>query len=145
MYKHILKIFILLLSATAVLSCSAGPMDMNDISGKERSITITGTASDIDTGRPIQDIRLTMYALENDEDDNKFSTENTSTDNSGKFIIKMTGFKNPTSFMIRAEDPNGIYETGTHEIPLVKWSSSYNVSHGTFYVNGCDFHLKRAE
>ncbi len=128
----------LLLAMTAALSCN------KDIIPEECAITVTGTASDLITNQPIEEIKLTMYALENGNYE-KISIQTTYTDDDGKFTLEMSGFKNPTSFTIKAEDPDGEYEISTHEIPLVTWSSSYNISQGTFYVNECDFYMKKAK
>ncbi len=146
MKKFLFNIFILLFSATAVLSCTVA-MDMSmreeEMADMVLSITVTGTTSDVDTNKPIKGIRLTMYALETGNYESLFTSETVYTDDSGKFVIKMSGFRNPASFTIKAEDPAGTYEASKHEIPLVTWDSSYSFSHGTFYVNGCDFHMKK--
>ncbi len=145
MKRHpIINILMLLLSATAALSCATTMEDMAiPEEGMELSITVTGTTSDVETNRPIKGIKLTMYALEIDNYESLFTSETVYTDDSGKFIIKMTGFRNPASFRIKAEDPEGKYEAGLLEIPLVTWDSSYSFSNGTFYINECDFHMKK--
>ncbi len=136
MKKYIMNTLMLLLSVTAALSCDKERMP------EECAITVTGTASDIITNLPIKEIKLTMYALENGNYE-KISIQTAYTDYDGRFIIEMSGFRSPTSFTIKAEDPNGVYGISTHEIPLVTWSSSYNISQGTFYVNECDFYMKK--
>ncbi len=146
MRNVIINIFMLLLSATAVLSCSVGIMNepaMNP-GAMEQYITVTGSASDIETGSPIEEIKITLHASENFADGQSFLTYKSSyTDNNGKFSINMGPFTSATSFTLSAEDPNGIYERATHDIPLVTWDFDYNISEGTFFVNGCDFHLKK--
>ncbi len=145
MHKYIIRAMVLLLAATAVLSCSAEMGPLEDSDNKEFSITVTGAVSDLETNKPIRDIQITMYALESNDDESKLTISHESTDESGNFTINMTGFRNPASFTIKAEDPDGIYESSTHEIPLVKWTSSYNVSRGTLYVNDCNFYLSEDE
>ncbi len=140
----ITSIFTLLLFATAVLSCSV--KDFDKIPGEELSITVTGTASDIDTGLPVEEIKITLHSSEDVvENDKVISEKSVYTDNDGKFTIMMSGFSEPSSFTITAEDSNGIYESDIHEIPLVTWESEYNVSGGMFFVNGCDFYLKKIQ
>ncbi len=144
----IINIFMLLLSATAVLSCSVGMLNEPEMNPgpMEQYITVTGSASDIETGEPIEEVKITLHAAEKFTDDSSFLTYKTTyTDNSGNFSINMGPFMSAASFTISAEDPNGVYENATHEIPLVTWDFDYNISEGTFFVNGCDFHLKKVK
>ncbi len=146
--RDIIHTFMLLLFATAVLSCDAGILKEASTTPTEDgySITVTGTASDIESKLPIEEIRITLKAMEQAADGKTRESEMSAyTDNSGKFAIVMSGFRSPTSFTIYAEDPQNIYQKATHEIPLVTWGYDYSYSGGTFFVNGCDFHLKRAK
>ncbi len=144
-------IILLLLLATAVLSCSVGlsfEMDMNppENHGNPFSLTVSGTASDVSTSLPLEEIKITLHAAEPvSENDEYIYKTSAYTNNKGKFSIKMDGFTHPTSFYITAEDPNGIYDSAKHEIPLVSWDSNYNMSDNVFFINGCDFFLKKSE
>ncbi len=129
---------LLLLCATAALSCSAGlEFDMSDAK-IERSITVIGTASDIDTKKPIEEIKVTLHPAHSD-----IESKSSYTDNQGKFTITIDGFTKPTSFTISAEDPKGIYESSTHEISLVTWDLNYSSPDGNFFVNEEHFYLKK--
>ncbi len=151
--KNIINTLMLLLFATAVLSCSvnmaydrdpAPELPESDYAGFQ--IMVTGTVADRDSSpaTPLEEIRITLKATENSNDGQpKVSTKTAYTDNKGKFTINMSGFLNPTAFTVTAEDMKGIYETGTHNIPLVTWENNYNMYGATFFVNGCDFHLKK--
>ncbi len=137
---------ILLFISTAVSSCDAGLKDSHseDSCGIEHAITVTGTASDKETGLPVAQIRIIIQASENGMDADNKPRETTYTNLDGQFSITMSGFRNPTAFKITAEDPNGIYDSATHEIPLITWNYDYSTSGGTFYLNKCDFHLSHA-
>ncbi len=142
MHRYLLNILLLLLSATAVLSCSASfDMNMNEIgsAGKLFPIEISGQATDIDTGEAIEDIRITVHANENG---NTFLTKTTYTGNDGKFSLSLSFENYATTFVAIADDLNGIYESGTHEM-LVSWNAVYNIDQGMFIIKGCDFLLKK--
>ena len=147
MNRNILKnILILLLSATAVLSCSEDlTEDLYNPSYKEGyAVVISGTASDMDTSLPIEEIRITLKATEELGNDRMKSYEKSSyTDNNGVFTMEVEGFTNPISVKLTAEDPNGIYQSATHEIPMISWESSYNMEGNRFYVNECSFYLEK--
>ncbi len=144
--RNVLKnILVLLLSSTAVLSCSVGMVNDPALApGMDLSITVTGTASDIDTNWPLEEIRIILHAEEAISNGTELLIDKTTyTDNNGRFSITMEGFRSPTSFTISADDPNGVYGGAQIKIPLVTWDFDYNISGGTFYVNDCNFHLKK--
>ncbi len=141
MRKYIIHILMLLLSATAVLSCDVGMNHDMNMNGGAHTITVIGTASDIDTGKAIEEIKITLNAS---EEGNNPANKSAYTDNQGKYTISMSGFTKPAKFTITAEDPKGIYGSSTHEISLVKWDFTYSSEDGNFFVNGEDFYLKKA-
>ncbi len=158
--KHIINIVILLLlSATAVLSCDARLMELpptaDDDGGYYQpepdgtasySLVISGMAIDVRDSRCLEEIKITVTALEQTgEDSTKEHTVITYTDNSGLYSMKMEGFENPVSCTVTAEDPNGLYGPGTHEIPSIEWDSDYNMQDHIFFVNNCDFYLSKTE
>lgn len=153
MKRNILNIFILLLFTTAVLSCSEMmPMEPSlndDMNEKPASFTliISGTASDKNEAFPLEEIKITLHAAEiADGQEAELFTKTTYTDNRGKFTLSAEGFTKPVSCIITAEDPNGEYTSWTHEIPLISWDSSYNMTpDGTCFINDCDFFLEKAE
>lgn len=118
----------------------------NDAEESSYSLIISGSASDIESSLPIEEIKITLTATEISEKGKATEIEKTSyTGSDGLFTLKAEGFTNPVSIILTAEDPNGKYDAATHEIPLISWDSSYNMSGNSFYINDCDFHLKRSE
>ncbi len=154
MNKHIANIFTLLLSATAVLSCSAAfdmeiaPPDSYYGDGKGFSLTASGTVSDIDNENiQLKGIKVTIIASENTLPHATVKSRSTYTDEDGRYSVTIGRFENPTSFSITAEDPEGIYysQTSPFKIPLVSWDSDYNMENNVFYVNQCDLYLKHLQ
>lgn len=148
MNRNILKhILILLLSSTAVLSCSADYMPAEDVfmqDGKTFTLVISGSASDHGTSIPIEEIRISLKATETlGKGKTKIHEKSAYTDNKGMFSIKAEGFGNPISITLTADDPNEIYMSATYEIPMVSWDSQYNMTGNTFYINDCSFHLEK--
>lgn len=153
MNRHILILntMILLLVSTAVLSCSKAANDIEDIQcstrpGEPYSLVISGSASDKDSSLPLEEIKITLTAVEKPAKGRETSLEKTSyTGSNGLFTLKADGFRNPVSIVLTAEDPNGRYKTATHEIPLITWDSSYNMDGNSFFINECNFYLEKNE
>lgn len=150
MNRNILKhILILLLASTAVLSCSPGMVEeIEELKGQtnsnEYNLLISGSASDMDTSLPIEEIKITLTATEKTADGRTTSHEKSAyTDNEGVFTLKINGFKGHVTAVLTAEDPNGNYKSATHEIPLITWDSSYNMSGNDFFINDCSFYLEK--
>lgn len=151
MKKHLINIVILLLSATAVLSCSASDAEPSspDIAPDTDGtwgLVISGTASDKNEAFPLEGMKITLHtaAITEDAEDELF-TKTVYTGNRGGFTLEAKGFTTPISCIIMAEDPDGVYASYTHEIPLITWDSSYNMMAGVYYINDCDFYLEKAE
>lgn len=151
MKKHLINIVILLLSATAVLSCSVinaepGSPDIVPDADGTWGLVISGTASDKNEAFPLEEMKITLHTAAISEDaEEVLFTKTVYTDNRGGFTLEARGFTTPISCIIKAEDPNGIYASHTHEIPLITWDSSYNMMAGVYYINDCDFYLEKAE
>lgn len=143
-FKHIL---ILLLSSTAVLSCSMEQVHLGESLAQEGNafvLVISGSASDLESSLPIEEIRIVLKATEKAMDGTGTVYEKSAyTDNKGMFTMQADGFCNPISVTLTAEDPNGRYESATHEIPMITWESSYNMTGNTFYINDCSFYLEK--
>ena len=142
MLKNVFNIFILLLASTAVLSCSDVDSDIFERPDEELVISISGTASDLSTGEPIEEIKITVHAAEyGDKDNVNLVSKTTYTDNTGRFSISAEGFSYSTTCLVTAEDPNGIYADASQEIKI-SWSAT-SMQGNTFYVNECDFYLEK--
>ncbi len=152
MRNVIQHIIILLLSATAVLSCTAelafndSAMAPDDRYESDHAngypIVITGTATDADTGKPIEDIRITATAK--DDKGNELLTQKAYTGNDGKFTLRLSFEHSKTTIVAVADDQSGTYASSTHEM-MVSGNSIYNIEEGVFYINGCDFHLRKVK
>ncbi len=146
MKKHIIYILMLLLFSTAVLSCTAFDAEMSptDPEGPdmEFALSISGTVSDIENPeiKP-EDIRITINAMQRDV---IVYTKTAYTDNKGKFMLSLDGFRKPSSIVATAKDMKGVYKSSTHEM-LISWDAYYNIKNGVFYLNECNFHLEKAE
>ena len=145
MKRFISNIIILLLASTAVLSCSLNMDIINDMTNADRDtymLVVTGTASDLNTGEPIEEIKISLHAAEHGgSGEGTLVSKTTYTDNSGRFSISAEGFKSETTCLITAEDPNGKYNKASQEINIT-WSN-INMVDGTFYVNDCSFYLEK--
>ena len=116
------------------------PMDEN----APLVLSVSGTASDISTGQPLEDIKITIHAAEQpDGSGTNLVSKTAYTDNTGKFTISAEGFNNQTTCKIIAEDPDGIYEDSIQEIKI-SWSSTSMLGN-VFYVNDCDFYLEKKQ
>ncbi len=146
--RNIIHIIILLLSSTAVLSCTAEiAFDNSVMASGDRydgsqafPIVITGTVTDADTGKTLEDIRITATAK--DEKGNELLTQKAYTGNDGKFTLRLSFEHDKTTIVAVADDQSGTYAGSTHEM-MVSGNSIYNIEEGVFYINGCDFHLKK--
>ena len=147
MKRHILNILILLLASTAVLSCSAGILNETDAPQSQTGsfkLVISGSVSDMESAAPLEDIRIVMRSVEKIGGINlEEQTHTAYSDSKGTFTINMGGFHNPVSVELETNDPKGIYKHAKHEIPLITWDSSYNMSGNTFFINDCNFYLEK--
>ncbi len=144
MHRYFINTIMLLLLATAVLSCSPGMafdmMEEADSIGRQFPVEISGHVTDIDTGEALEEIRITVHA---NKDGETFQTKTVYTGNDGKFSIVLQFDSYATTIVAIADDLNGKYAASKHEI-LVSWNEIYSVE-GVFRINGCDFHLKKNE
>lgn len=142
MLKNVFNILILLLVSTAVLSCSAEPMSEYQPSEEELEIVISGAVSDILTGEPLEEVKITLHAAEFGGNDNvNLISKTTYTDNTGKYSVSAKGFTYITTCLVTAEDPNGEYVESSQEI-MVTWTAP-NMQGNTFFVNDINFYLER--
>jgi len=118
--------------------------DMEQASPNDYNLLISGSASDKETSIPIEEIKITLTATEKTPDGRTTHHEKSAyTDNDGVFTLKINGFKGHVTAVLTADDPNGKYKSATHEIPLITWDSSYNMSGNDFFINDCSFYLEK--
>ncbi len=139
--RNIIHTFILLLSATAVLSCSAA-FDIESSYDAGYPLEISGTVTDADTGAPLEEIRINVQAI---HQETVLHTKTVYTGDNGKFTVFLAfdNFEDPTIFVATAGDKDGKYRTGRHEM-IISRNAVYNIDKGVFYIS-CDFHLQKAE
>ena len=145
-FTHIISV---LLASTALLSCSAeynedAMLPPVSNGSHEKTLIINGTVLSLHGDLPLEGIKITLHAAEISSDNQETVSDNIVeyTDNNGVFTLRSEGHVMPISCEITAEDPNGAYMSGKHEIPLIQWDNSYNMQGGIWYVNDCDFHLE---
>ncbi|MBR5273818.1 MAG: hypothetical protein IKU33_01080 [Bacteroidales bacterium] len=113
-------------------------------SEEELEIVISGAVSDILTGEPLEEIKISLHAAEFGDNENvNLVSKTTYTDNSGRYTVSAVGFTYITTCLVTAEDPNGKYADSSQEI-MVTWTAP-NMQGNTFYVNDINFYLERDE
>ena len=110
-------------------------------------IVINGVVSDFVTNAPISDIKVTFSAYaENSLSVLPIASTTVMTNSQGIYTIEMFGFSDPVTCTVTAESTDHTadeYETMTNKI-VVNWSgTSFNADTRTFYVNDCNFQMKK--
>lgn len=149
MKRTILNIMLMLLAATAVLSCSKGDFDValdSASPSSERSILITGSATDSQTGTGIENIMISFKAYQyEDSGDTPLISEDIYTNSNGIFTLHTDGTDQPLFCILTASDAEGIYETQTKQV-IVTWSgTSFDRHNNMFVVNDCTFIMTKAQ
>lgn len=148
MKKQLLSNIAALLSVlTAVSSCSTGDIHINDDLSDQSSNTlvITGTVSDLSTGKPLEDIYITLTATElYDSQDGRIVTKSTYTNNKGQYAVAADGFIRPVTCTLNATDKKGVYKDAAPQEVMVSWKgTAYDSANSIFNANGCDFYLEK--
>lgn len=135
-----------LLSLLAAVSSCTNFSDHDLATGKQqKNLFISGVAVDIATGKPIEEIQITMTATElYDSHEGRVVTKSTYTNNFGLYTIAAEGFSEPLTCVVKAEDPNGIYLPATSQEVMVSWQGmAYDAASKTFFVNECNFYMEK--
>lgn len=146
MKKALVYILSAVLLTAFSASCSTGLEPVEDLETTGYTIVISGTAADINTTEPLENVKITLYAAEiSDMGDVSLVNKSVYTDNRGKFQLTEDGFDKMISCKITAEDQTSTYASSTQEM-IVTWSGpSFNPETGTFYVNDVNFYLRKEE
>lgn len=146
MKKAIAYILSALLFTAFSASCSTGLEPVEDLETTGYTIVISGTAADLNTTNPLENVKITLYAAEiSDMGDVSLVNKSVYTDNRGKFQLTEDGFYRMISCRITAEDQTSTYASSAQEM-IVTWSGpSFNPETGTFYVNDVNFYLRKEE
>ena len=118
----------------------------SDAALKGNRILISGLVVD-ETGDPLEGISIQLTEYPEDKG-RAFSPTNTvisSTDGKGCFTIYAEGSEEAMHCYVRADDPDGIYESQTKTI-LVTWSGpTYDNDAKMFVVNDCNFIMQKKQ
>mgnify|MGYP003288395037 FL=1 len=149
MNTKLLKILAVTIFATMSLSCSMALLNDEEAAlNGEFTITVNGVVSNVVTNAPLEGMKITFEAF----DENSLSVMplislTDVTDSKGVYTIKAKGFSDPVTCIITAEstEETGQYETMTNKV-VVTWSgNSFDPESKTFFVNDCNFQMKRAD
>lgn len=133
----------LLLTSTAVLSCSAGAYDMMESPEADmpRSILISGAVSD-QNGNALEDISVTFLVYPYDDyTANPLFTETAYTNSLGVYTFRCVGIDTPVRCIVAANDLKQTYQSQINEV-IVSWTGdAFDQETNTFVVNNCNFIL----
>ena len=149
MITKLLRILAVTIFAATSLSCSMALLNDEEAAlNGEFTISVNGVVSNIATNAPLEGVKVTFEAF----DETSLSvmpliTLTDVTDSKGVYTIKAKGFSDPVTCTITAEstEKTGNYETLTNKV-VVTWSgNSFDSESKTFFVNDCNFQMKRAD
>lgn len=146
-FKKLLTLTLLAISAT---SCSLALLsDESEKLDGDLKIVVTGVASDVISNTPLTGIKITFSAYkENSISILPLASQTVYTNSDGIYTIQAEGFSEAITCTITAESieqDEVQYEEITSKI-VVTWSGdSFDEETGTFFVNDCNFQLKKKE
>lgn len=148
MIKTFKKILVLTLLAAISASCSMAFLgDEEAAMDGDLTLVITGVVSDVVTNAPVSDINVTFSAFaENSLSVLPMTSMTATTDSKGIYTVEIFGFSRPVTCTLTATSTDQTadeYETMTNKI-VVNWrGSSFDNASSTFYVNDCNFQMKK--
>ena len=148
MIKTFKKILALTLLAAISASCSMAFLgDEEAAMDGDLTLVITGVVSDVMTNEPVSDINVTFSAFaENSLSVLPMTSMTATTDSKGIYTVEIFGFSRPVTCTLTATSTDQTadeYETMTNKI-VVNWrGSSFDNTSRTFYVNDCNFQMKK--
>lgn len=107
----------------------------------EGTVIISGVVSDKATTRPIKDMKIIFeaYTTRGKLIDSK--TVYSSSD--GTYTVESSGYTSEINCILKASDSSDTYAESTVELN-VDWNGSpFNKATRTFFVNNCNFYMKR--
>lgn len=137
-----------MLSAASLVSCSLALLNSDEAAlDGDSTVIVSGSVSDISSNEPITGIRITFAAYpENTLYPLPIITKTVYSDSKGLYTVDAYGFSDVITCKVTAESldlENLPYEKSTNEI-LIPWSGAgYDQSTMTFFVNNCNFQLKK--
>jgi len=127
-----------LLSLAAICSCSKEMIMLDE----EGIIMITGTVSEADSATPLEGAQVCLEAFYTTRmSDAPGNRQTVYTDSDGTYSIKIGGIRTNINCTITVSHEE--YEDQSTTI-MVNWSeTSLDEEKNTFFVNDCNFHLKK--
>lgn len=120
--------------ALTIASCSKpAPTDCK--------VIIVGRIMSMHENTPLEHIRVTFSSAGQD----RSSDIDTYTDKYGMYLIEATHFQKPVTCTISAEDPEGEHLTSAMTLEISLKGPAFDAEQNTFYINDCNFLLKRKE
>ena len=148
MIKTFKKLLALTLLSATAMSCSLAFLNDDEayLDG-DMKLVVNGVVSDVATNTPIQDIKITFSAFaENSLSVLPLISKTVYTDINGEYSVETFGFSESITCRMTAEsieDMKQQYESMENVI-VVTWSgNSFDESSHTFYVNDCNFQMKK--
>ncbi len=147
MKRMAIYLLFMLLTSTAVLSCSTGLFDKDASampSENPRTILITGSAIDSQSGSPLENITISFKAYPyEDPEASPVSTVEVHTNSKGTFSLHAEGATQKLLCILVAKDKEGLYESQTKQV-IVTWTgTSFDRYNNIFIVNDCKFNLEK--
>ena len=148
MIKTLKKLLALVILSATAASCSLAFLNDEDtVLDGNLKIVINGVVSDVVTNASLTDIMVTFSAFaENSPSVLPLISKTAYTDSDGIYSIEVAGFSDTITCILTAESTDQSqtqYESLENKI-VVTWSgSSFDDNSNTFYVNDCNFQMKR--
>lgn len=150
MIRKLSRILILVLSAASQISCSLALLNSDEAAlDGNCTVIISGAVSDLESNSPVTGIRITFAAYpENMLYPLPLITKTAYSDSNGLYSVEAFGFSDVITCKVTAEsvDHKALpYEKSVNEI-LIQWSGEgFDEETMTFFVNNCNFQLKKTE
>ncbi|MBR5835381.1 MAG: hypothetical protein IKY66_04365 [Bacteroidales bacterium] len=148
MIKTFKKLLALTLVSATSMSCSLAFLseDETHLDGDMR-LVVNGVVSDVATNTPISDIKITFSAFaENSLSVLPLIRKTAYTDSNGEYSVEAAGFSESITCIMTAEsteDRKQQYES-MESVIVVTWNgNSFDERNNTFYVNDCNFQMKK--
>lgn len=138
MFNWIKHILCLVVPVLALTSCSK---DDSSLLEGEGTIIITGIVTDMATGNPLRDIKITFEAYT--PKGRLIETKTSYSSSDGIYGVEADGFNGIVNCIMTAEDASGVYQKAKIEINIPWKGTSFNREKGIFVVNDCNFYLDK--
>ena len=148
MNKYIKYILSLMLAAASAASCDVVLLS-DDIAKNEDNLTVVvnGIVSDVASNSTLTGIKITFEAYSGETiSGSPLASKTVYTDSNGLYTVQAEGFSDAITCIVTAESTNQNeeqYETMTNKVVVTWAGSSYDMDKGTFFVNDCNFQMRK--